>query len=79
MSAPAQQPSRSWLEVVAGPEVLAGAVITLLAFAAYWFTGPQNTPDSFVPLADAFAHGLLSIAMRAQGHEGSIAIGSTPC
>jgi hypothetical protein len=63
MSAPAQQPSRSWLEVVAGPEVLAGAVITLLAFAAYWFTGPQNTPDSFVPLADAFAHGRLSIAI----------------
>ena len=63
MSAPAQQPSRSWLEAVAGPEFLAGAVITLLAFAAYWFTGPQNTPDSFVPLADAFAHGRLSIAI----------------
>jgi hypothetical protein len=53
--------SRSLLETVGNPVTLAGAVITLLAFAAYWFTGPQNTPDSFVPLADAFAHGRLSI------------------
>jgi len=51
----------SLLESVAAPEALAGVVITLLAFAAYWFTGPANTPDSFVPLADAFAHGRLSI------------------
>jgi hypothetical protein len=52
---------RSLAEAIADPEVLAGIVITLLAFAAYWFTGPANTPDSFVPLADAFAHGRLSI------------------
>jgi hypothetical protein len=57
----ATPPRRSLLDAVADPEVLAGVVITLLAFAAYWFTGPANTPDSFVPLADAFAHGRLSI------------------
>jgi hypothetical protein len=57
----ATPPRRSLAEAIADPEVLAGIVITLLAFAAYWFTGPANTPDSFVPLADAFAHGRLSI------------------
>ena len=57
-----ESPERTGLvEILAGPETLAGAVITLLAFAAYWITGPANTPDSFVPLADAFAHGSLSI------------------
>ncbi len=43
-------------------QLVAGAVLTLLAFAAYWITGSE-TPggDSFVPLADAFVHGRLSI------------------
>jgi hypothetical protein len=61
MDVAAQARTRSWTDLLAEPEVLAGAVLTLLAFAAYWFTGPQNVPDSFVPLADAFAHGRLSI------------------
>jgi hypothetical protein len=59
----ATSPRRSLAEAIADPVVLAGIVITLLAFAAYWFTGPANTPDSFVPLADAFAHGRLSISV----------------
>jgi hypothetical protein len=47
---------------LAEPEILAGIVLTLLAFAAYWFTGPMDAgSDSFVPLADAFVHGRLSI------------------
>ena len=34
-----------------------------LAFGVYWFTGPFDvSSDSFVPLADAFLHGRLSIA-----------------
>jgi hypothetical protein len=54
----------SFGERIASPEFIAGAVISLLALAAYWFTGPDgNVPDSFVPLADAFLHGRLSIAM----------------
>ena len=49
-------------ERIASPEFVAGAVLTLLAFAAYWFTGPDGgVPDSFVPLADAFLHGRISI------------------
>jgi hypothetical protein len=55
--------ARSLLDMITDPEVLAGVVITMLAFAAYWITGPANPPDSFVPLADAFAHGRLSIAI----------------
>jgi hypothetical protein len=44
------------------PELLAGAVITLLAFVVYWLTGPTEPGgDSFVPLADAFLQGRLSI------------------
>jgi hypothetical protein len=55
-------PARA-IELLANPEVLAGAVITLLALAAYWFTGPDAPPDSFVPLSDAFLHGRISIAV----------------
>jgi hypothetical protein len=48
--------------LIASPEFVAGAVLTLLAFAAYWVTGPYNVvSDSSVPLADAFLHGRLSI------------------
>jgi hypothetical protein len=48
--------------VLANPEFVAGAVLTLLAFAAYWFTGPYDVvSDSSVPLADAFLHGRISI------------------
>ncbi|HET6379891.1 MAG TPA: hypothetical protein VFH63_02490 [candidate division Zixibacteria bacterium] len=48
--------------LLANPEVVAGAVLTALAFAVYWFTGPQGAGgDSYVPLADAFIHGRLSI------------------
>jgi hypothetical protein len=48
--------------LLADSEFLAGIVISLLAFAAYWFTGNQDSgADSFVPLADAFVHGRLSI------------------
>jgi hypothetical protein len=50
------------VERVGSPEFAAGVVITLLAFVAYWITGPgDNVPDSFVPLADAFLHGRISI------------------
>ncbi|HET7141162.1 MAG TPA: hypothetical protein VFJ03_01625 [Candidatus Limnocylindria bacterium] len=61
MAQPAQHRWARVAGIVAEPEVLAGAVITLVAFAAYWITGPAGAPDSFVPLADAFAHGRLSI------------------
>jgi hypothetical protein len=44
------------------PPFLIGLVLTLLAFAVYYLTGPQDSGgDSFVPLADAFMHGRLSI------------------
>ncbi len=44
------------------PELLAGAVLASLAFVAYWLTGPTDPGgDSYVPLADAFLHGRLSI------------------
>ena len=50
--------------LVSAPEFIAGAVITLLAFVVYWFTGPFDvSSDSYVPLADAFLHGRLSIAV----------------
>jgi hypothetical protein len=61
MAPPAQGWPARLASLLADPEVLAGAVITLFAFAAYWVTGPERAPDSFVPLADAFAHGRLSI------------------
>jgi len=52
------------IALLGDPEVVAGAVLTLLAFAVYWFTGPFDvSSDSFVPLADAFLHGRLSIAV----------------
>ena len=39
-----------------------GIGLALLAFVAYWFTGPWGAGgDQFVPLADAFLHGRLSI------------------
>jgi hypothetical protein len=48
--------------LLARPEALAGFVLTTLAFTAYWITGPTTAGgDSFVPLADAFLHGRLSI------------------
>ncbi len=45
----------------APPEHAIGLGLALFAFAVYWFTGPINALDSFVPLADAFLHGRLSI------------------
>ena len=39
-----------------------GIGLALMAFAVYWVTGPTGpSADSFVPLADAFLHGRLSI------------------
>jgi hypothetical protein len=53
----------SWLRrAIASREILAGGTLTLLALVTYWLTGPMNAGgDSFVPLADAFLHGRLSI------------------
>jgi hypothetical protein len=46
----------------ADPEHVAGIGLALLALVVYWFTGPQGAGgDQFVPLADAFLHGRLSI------------------
>lgn len=45
----------------APPEHAIGLGLALFAFVVYWFTGPMNALDSFVPLADAFLHGRLSI------------------
>ena len=46
----------------AEPDHLAGIGLALLALLAYWFTGPQGAGgDQYVPLADAFLHGSLSI------------------
>ena len=45
----------------APPEHAIGIGLALLAFGVYWFTGPLNALDSFVPLTDAFLHGRLSI------------------
>jgi hypothetical protein len=53
------------LELAGDVQVLGGVVLMLLALAVYWFTGPTDSgSDSFVPLADAFLHGHLSIADR---------------
>jgi hypothetical protein len=38
-----------------------GIGLAVLALIVYWFTGPMGALDSFVPLADAFLHGRLSI------------------
>lgn len=44
------------------PELIAGTVLTVLALVAYLVTGPTNAgSDSFVPLAQAFLDGRLSI------------------
>jgi hypothetical protein len=44
------------------PDLVAGAVLTLLAFVTYWFTGSTETgSDSYVPLAQAFVDGRISI------------------
>ncbi len=49
-------------ELLVRPDILAGAVLTGLALLSYWLTGPSGAGgDSFVPLADAFLHGRLSI------------------
>ena len=46
----------------AQPEHAIGIGLALLALAVYWFTGPSGAGgDQFVPLADAFLHGRLSI------------------
>jgi hypothetical protein len=46
----------------AEPEHAIGIGLALLALAAYWFTGPHGAGgDQYVPLADAFLHGRLSI------------------
>ena len=46
----------------AEPDHALGVGLALLALAVYWFTGPQGAGgDQFVPLADAFLHGRLSI------------------
>jgi hypothetical protein len=53
----AAQPDRE-----AEPEHLVGIGLALFAGVVYWFTGPQGAGgDQFVPLADAFLHGRLSI------------------
>ena len=47
---------------LADPEHLAGLVLTLSALVVYWLTGPTGRwGDSFIPLADAFLHGRVSI------------------
>jgi hypothetical protein len=46
----------------AEPEHLLGIGLALIALLIYWVTGPQGAGgDQFVPLADAFLHGRLSI------------------
>ena len=46
----------------AEPEHLVGIGLALLALLVYWFTGPPGAGgDQFVPLADAFLQGRLSI------------------
>jgi hypothetical protein len=50
---------RGWLPA---PEALAGGVLTVLALVVYLLTGPTDAgSDSFVPLAQAFLDGRLSI------------------
>jgi hypothetical protein len=49
-------------DALVAPELLAGGVLSLLALVAYWLTGPTEAgSDSFVPLAQAFLDGRLSI------------------
>ena len=44
------------------PELIAGGVLALLTFVAYWLTGPTEPgSDSYVPLARTFLDGRLSI------------------
>ena len=46
----------------AEPEHAIGIGLALLALVAYWLTGPQAAGgDQYVPLADAFLHGRISI------------------
>ncbi len=46
----------------APPEHGVGIGLAIIALVVYWFTGPWGAGgDSFVPLADAFLHGRLSI------------------
>ena len=46
----------------APPEHAIGLGLALFALVVYWFTGPTGAGgDSFVPLADAFLHGRISI------------------
>lgn len=46
----------------AEPEHLVGIGLALLALGVYWFTGPPGAGgDQYVPLADGFLHGRLSI------------------
>ena len=46
----------------AEPEHAIGIGLALLALLAYWFTGPHAAGgDQYVPLADAFLHGRISI------------------
>jgi hypothetical protein len=46
----------------AEPEHIAGIGLALLALVVYWFTGPQGVGgDQYVPLADAFLQGRISI------------------
>lgn len=46
----------------AEPEHLVGIGLALFALVVYWFTGPAGAGgDQYVPLADAFLHGRLSI------------------
>jgi hypothetical protein len=44
------------------PDLVVGAVLTLLALVTYWFTGSTEPgSDSYVPLAQAFLDGRISI------------------
>ena len=46
----------------APPEHGLGIGLALVALVVYWFTGPWSAGgDSFIPLADAFVHGRLSL------------------
>jgi len=56
------KPVRTSTEVAEQPDHLVGIGLALFAFVVYWFTGPMGpSGDSFVPLADAFLQGRLSI------------------
>jgi hypothetical protein len=61
-AAVADRPQQRTLVDRLSPELVAGAILTALALVTYWLTGPTDAGgDSFVPLADAFLHGRLSI------------------